>query len=76
MQDPDNKLTPLVLTEREKSALPLGYNQIYVKAISPKKAELAVTVYSRKYKKADLLSLASEKPVSKIMPWRKDSDDA
>jgi len=75
MQNPDNKLTPLVLTEREKSALPLGYNQIYVKAISPKQTELAVTVYSKKYKKADLLSLASEKPVSKIMAWRKNSDD-
>ena len=72
MQDPDNKLTLLVLTEGEKSALPLGYNQIYVKAISSKKAELAVTVYSRKYKKADLLSLASEKPISKIMPWKKE----
>jgi hypothetical protein len=73
MQDPDNKLTPLALTEAEKSALPLGYNQIYVKAISPKEAELAVTVHSRKYKKADLLPLTSEKPVSKIMPWREES---
>jgi hypothetical protein len=73
MQDPDNKLTPLALTEAEKSALPLGYNQIYVKGISPKEAELAVTVYSRKYKKADLLPLVSEKPISKIMPWREES---
>jgi len=72
MQNSDEKLIPLALTDEEKSALPLGYNQIYVKAISPKAAELAVTVYSRKYKKADLLSLASEKPISKIMPWRKE----
>jgi|HubBroStandDraft_3_1064219.scaffolds.fasta_scaffold1718869_2 hypothetical protein len=73
MQNPDNKLTPLALTEAEKSALPLGYNQIYVKAISPKEAEIAVTVYSKKYKKADLLPLTSEKPISKIMPWREES---
>jgi hypothetical protein len=73
MQDPDNELTPLVLTESEKSALPLGYNQIYVKTISPKEAEIAVTVYSKKYRKADLLSLVSEKPISKIMPWREES---
>jgi hypothetical protein len=73
MQDSDNKLTLLVLTESEKSALPLGYHQIYVKTISPKEAEIAVTVYSKKYRKADLLSLVSEKPISKIMPWRKES---
>jgi hypothetical protein len=72
MPNPDEKLTLLALTEGEKSALPLGYNQIYVKAISPKEAELAVTVYSRKYRKADLSSITSEKPVSKIMPWKED----
>jgi hypothetical protein len=75
MPNPDDKLPLLELTDKEKSALPLGYNQIYVKAISPKQAEIAVTVYSRKYRKADLLALASEKPISKIMPWKEDSND-
>ena len=74
MPNPDDKLPLLVLTDKEKSALPLGYNQIYVKTISAKQAEMAVTIYSRKYRKADLLSLASEKPISKIMPWREDSN--
>jgi hypothetical protein len=72
MQNPDIKLTLLPLTEQEKSALPLGYNQIYVKTISPKESEIAVTVYSKKYRKTDLLSLASEKPISKIMAWREE----
>jgi hypothetical protein len=72
MQNPDDKLALLALTEREKSALPLGYNKIYVKTISSKEAGIAVTVYSKKYKKADLLALLSDKPISKIMPWRQE----
>ncbi len=75
MPNLDDKLTPLVLKERERSALPLGYSQIYVKAISSRAAEIAVTVYSKKYRKADLLSLAPEKPISKIMAWRGNGND-
>jgi hypothetical protein len=71
----DDKLTLLPLTKSERSSLPLGYGQIYVKTISSKEAEAAVTVYSRKYKKADLFSLASGKPVSKIMAWRGNRND-
>lgn len=66
MQTNDQELALLMLSEEERSALPLGYSQIYVKNISPKQAEISVTVYSKKYKKADLFPLASEKPVSKI----------
>jgi len=72
MPNLDDKLPILVLTETETAALPLGYNKIHVKTISPKSAELAVTVYSMKYRKADLLSLASEKPISKILAWREE----
>jgi hypothetical protein len=72
MPNSDDKLRLLPLTDKEKSALPLGYNRIYVKAISPKEVEIAVTVYSKKYRKADLLALAPEKPISKIMAWREE----
>ena len=67
MQNTDEYLPLLHLTEQEKSSLPLGYSQIYIKDISSKHAEKSVTIYSKKYKKADLFSLASGKPISKIM---------
>lgn len=74
MANVDEKLTLLVLTKREKSSLPLGYNQIYVKDISCKETERAVTVYSKKYRKADLFSLASEKHISKIIKQKGSGD--
>lgn len=66
MQNTDQFPPLLNIAKHEKSALPLGYSQIYVKAISSKHAEECVIVYSQKYKKADLFSLASEKPISKM----------
>jgi len=67
MQNRDQDLEQLVLTEEEKVSLPLGYCQIYTRQISHKRAELAATVYSIKYRKSDLLPLCSEKPVSKLV---------
>ena len=67
MQNRDQDLKQLALTEEERVSLPLGYSQIYTRQISHKRAELAATVYSRKYRKSDLLPLCSEKPVSKLV---------
>jgi hypothetical protein len=55
------------MTAHQRFSLPLGYKKIYTKAISSKHAEKSVTVYSKKYKKADLFAVASEKPLSKIL---------
>ena len=66
MRDNNQSLKMLTLTDKERASLPLGYSHIYIKSISPKEAEKAVTVYSSKYRKSDLFALASEKPVSKL----------
>ena len=66
MQIKDQELKLLNLSEEERHYLPLGYSKIYVKDISSKHAEKAVTVYSKKYGKADFFALASEKPISKM----------
>jgi hypothetical protein len=67
MQNTEQYLPLLNLNEKERSSLPLGYSHIYTKDISSKQAEKSTTIYSKKYKKADLFSLASRKPISKIL---------
>lgn len=67
MHNTDQCLTLLDMTAHQRFSLPLGYKKIYIKDISSKHAEKSVTVYSKKYKKADLFAVASEKPLSKIL---------
>ena len=67
MQNTDQYLPLLDMTEHQRFSLPLGYKKIYTKDMSSKYAEKSVTVYSKKYKKADLFAVASEKPISKII---------
>ena len=67
MHNTDQYLPLLDMTDHQRFSLPLGYKKIYTKAMSSKHAEQSVTVYSKKYKKADLFAVASEKPISKIL---------
>lgn len=67
MHNTDQCLILLDMTAHQRFSLPLGYKTIYIKDISSKHAEKSVTVYSKKYKKADLFAVASEKPLSKIL---------
>ena len=60
------KLTKLELTADEKQSIPFGFAEIYAQPISTSLAEERATVYNRKYSKADLFALSSEKPISKI----------
>ena len=63
MQD---ELSKLKLKKSEKTLLPLGYSEIFVKKVFPEAIECKLVLHSKKYNKINIGPTISEKPVSKI----------